>query len=426
MPAGTDVQIDQVIGSIEEQTAGASAESAPAPKTESESAPASTPAPAPAAPAADAPPAQVFDIIVPSAGESISEGTIAEWLKNDGDRINKGEDIVVIDTEKASTDLQAEHSGILRITVPAGTDVRIEQVIGKIEVGAGEQEKALHVAAPTPQPGTAQPEIPAAAAAKAPEPQKPAAPAPAPKPAPKPAPVVRDGDQPITIEPMSRMRRTIAAHLLKARQETAMLTTFAEVDMSAIMALRKKHQDAFVKKHGVKLGFMSFFIKACCDALQKFPAVNASIEGNDVVYHHYVNMGVAVSTDRGLSVPVIRDAQNLGFADIESGLIDLANQARTGRIPLDLLKGGTFTITNGGVFGSMMSTPIINPPQVGILGMHSIVERPVAINGKVEIRPMMYLALSYDHRIIDGKEAVQFLVHVRDHIASPERLLLGL
>lgn len=440
---GTDVKIGEVIGLIEEGEAkgdsgegGSDASSSDdQPKSEDKS---------------SKPTGEVFDIIVPSAGESISEGTIASWNKADGDFVVRGEDIVVIDTEKASSDLQADHSGILRILVKAGEDVKIDQVIGRIEImDADEQDepqKPLHVASPTPQPGTAQPpdQVPAReanAAEKqdrppiAPESGKSTA---SPKAASQakeqasqespslPPPAADHGDQPVTREPMTRMRRTIAAHLLKAKQETAMLTTFNEVDMSAVMAIRKKHGEAFLKRHGVKLGFMSFFIQACTDALQKYPLVNASLDGNDIIYHHYVNVAVAVSTDRGLAVPVIRNTQEMGFADIESSLIALAQKAKTGRIPLEDLKGGTFTVTNGGVFGSMMSTPLINPPQVAILGMHSIDQRAVVIDGKVEVRPMMYLALSYDHRLIDGKEAVLFLNHVKDRIAAPEQLLIGL
>lgn len=435
------MKIGEVIGSIEE---GAQA---PAPEPAASAAPAQNGA----EPKADAPPAdqtagdspatEIFDIVVPSAGESVSEGTIAEWSKADGDRVARGEDIVVIDTEKASTDLQADRSGVLRILAQAGEDVKIGQVIGRIEVSGDDAQKALHVAAPSPQPGTLQPkdQVPAKEAQAAEQQHRtPMAPAPgaatatppaAAKPQASPAPAPRavpQGDQATSREPMTRMRRTIAAHLLKAKQETAMLTTFNEVDMSAIMAIRKKHGEAFLKRHGVKLGFMSFFIQACSDALMRFPLVNASIDGNDIIYHHYVNMAVAVSTERGLAVPVIRDTHKMGFADIEASLIALAQQAKTGRIPLEDLKGGTFTITNGGVFGSMMSTPLINPPQVAILGMHSIDQRAVVIDGKVEVRPMMYLALSYDHRLIDGKEAVLFLNHVKDRIAAPEQLLIGL
>ena len=421
------------------------------------------------------------EIKVPPAGESVSEGTIAQWLKADGDLVTKGENLVVIDTEKASQDLQADKSGRLKILVTAGSDVKIGAVIGTIDEsgnGAGSATKsasvqdmassspsstgvfkavsstspqALHIAAPTPLPGTMQPsdQVPAAErkAAEAegrptvapPPGQKVASPEDAaeakaaqdqmvPQEAvPATAQVIETRtEQGTSREPMSRMRRTIAAHLLKARNETAMLTTFTEVDMSQVMAMRSKYQDSFTKKHGIKLGFMSFFIKSCCEALQKFPLVNASIEGNDIVHHHFVNMAVAVSTDRGLAVPVIRDADKKSFAELEKALAEIAQKARTGRIPLEELSGGTFTITNGGVFGSMLSTPLINPPQVGILGMHAIQERAVVVNGKVEVRPMMYLALSYDHRLIDGKEAVQFLITVRDLIAAPERLLLGL
>jgi 2-oxoglutarate dehydrogenase E2 component (dihydrolipoamide succinyltransferase) len=462
------------------------------------------------------------EIKVPPVGESVSEGTIAQWLKADGDFVSKGENLVVLDTEKASQDLQAEVSGRLKISVPAGKDVKIGEVIGLLDESAAgppagaastgaktveekppaeksaamttshgstadgvfpqgaphAAQQPLHVAAPRPQAGTLQPadQVPKAEARAAEaEGRPPVAPEPGQKVASPQAaaearqainqtaawefpqqlgasgqvpansastpnqlqnselgiqnsasPAAGAADQPESREPMSRMRRTIAAHLLKASQETAMLTTFAEVDMSAVMALRAKHQDTFVKQHGIKLGFMSFFMKACVDALEKFPLVNASIDGNDIVHHHYVNIAVAVSTERGLAVPVIRDAQTKSFADLEKELADLAGKARTGRISLDDLKGGTFTITNGGVFGSMMSTPLINPPQVAILGMHAIQERPVVIDKKIEIRPMMYLALSYDHRLIDGREAVQFLIHVRDHVAAPERLLLGL
>jgi len=454
---GTDVAVGQTIGYIEEGgSAGASApaaETKPAPAASPAPAAASTPsAPAPAPAAAPASTGDTFDIVVPAVGESVSEGTIASWTKKDGDFVRKGEDIVVIDTEKASSDLQAEHDGILRIVAQAGADVKIGQVIGKIEGTTG-GDQALHVASPQPKPNTIQPpdQVPAAEARAAEQQQRPpvepapgqqqAAPAvaaeakkaaqesgtaPAAAAPAAPAPKRQPGEQAVTREPMTRMRRTIAAHLLKAKNETAMLTTFNEVDMSAIMALRKKHGEAFLKRHGVKLGFMSFFIKAATDALLRFPLVNASIDGNDIEYHNYVNMAVAVSTERGLAVPVIRDADQLSFAEVEAALIDLAKKAKTGRIPLEDLKGGTFTVTNGGVFGSMLSTPLINPPQVAILGMHNITERAVVIDGKVEVRPMMYLALSYDHRLIDGKEAVQFLNHIKDRVAAPEQMLIGL
>ena len=442
MQEGTDVAVGQVIGRIEEGEAPGAA-TAPANGKSDAAADSAEGVAESSEPKATG---EVHDIVVPSAGESISEGTIAEWTKNDGDHVSRGDDIVVIDTEKASTDLQAEHNGILRIVAPAGKDVTIGEVIGRIEVttGGAATAKPLHVASPQPQPGTIQPpdQVPASEARAAAKEHRPAvAPSPGQKvaapdkaaeakaslpAAQPPAPVRKEGEQAVTRETMTRMRRTIAGHLLKAKNETAMLTTFNEVDMSAVMSMRKKHGEAFMKRHGVKLGFMSFFIKAATDALMRFPLVNASIDGNDIEYHHYVNMAVAVSTERGLSVPVIRDADLLSFAQIESALIDLAEKAKTGRIPLEDLKGGTFTVTNGGVFGSMMSTPLINPPQVAILGMHSIIQRPIVIDGKMEIRPMMYLALSYDHRLIDGKEAVLFLNHIKDRIAAPEQMLIGL
>ena len=392
-----------------------------------------------------------IEIKVPAFGESVTESTIAKWLKADGAFVKKGEDIVSIDTEKASSELQAEASGKLTITAPAGADVKIGAVIGSIDDSASPDAAGAPAAPPTPAPAAAAaPSAPAPAVVS--EPQKvsthsdptpavvsapappiaatpaAAAPAPAPAPASKPAtaPPTRAAGERETREPMSRLRRTLAAHLLKAKQETAMLTTFAEVDMSAVMAMRARYQDQFVKRHGIKLGFMSFFIKASAEALQRFPLVNASLDGNDIVHHHYYDIAVAVSTERGLVVPVLRDADRKTHAELEKELVDVAGRARANKLSTDEMKGGTFTITNGGVFGSLLSTPLLNPPQVGILGMHSIVEKPVAIDGKVEIRPMMFLALSYDHRLIDGREAVQFLVTVRDHIASPERAMLGL
>jgi 2-oxoglutarate dehydrogenase E2 component (dihydrolipoamide succinyltransferase) len=223
---------------------------------------------------------------------------------------------------------------------------------------------------------------------------------------------------------MTRLRARIAERLVQAQQTAAMLTTFNECDMTAVMALRQRYQEQFQARHGIKLGFMSFFVKACIEALRQFPLVNASVDGNDIVYHEFFDIGVAVSTDRGLIVPVLRNAEALGLGQIEHAIRDYGERARTGALQMEELTGGTFTITNGGIFGSLMSTPILNPPQSGILGMHKIQERPVVINGKIEARPMMYLALTYDHRIVDGREAVQFLVAVKDHIEDPARLLL--
>ncbi|MBX7245458.1 MAG: 2-oxoglutarate dehydrogenase complex dihydrolipoyllysine-residue succinyltransferase [Candidatus Sumerlaeaceae bacterium] len=387
-----------------------------------------------------------FEIKVPAFGESITEGTIAQWVKKEGEWVNKGDTIVVIDSEKASTDLQAEASGVLAISTKAGADVPIGAVIGTINTDAKKPEGAPSgTDTPVRAPEKAKPAAAVTnAPARTPEKAVPVPPAtsPARVEAPKPAIVERpaatiervptaqgngsDTDGPVTRQPMTRLRRTLATRLVQARNETAMLTTFAEADMSAIMEMRKRHADKFFKRHGIKLGFMSFFVKAAVEALRTIPEVNASIDGNDIVYHHYYHVAVAVSTERGLVVPVIRDADQKSYADIEKELVDLAVRARDNKLGLNELRGGTFTITNGGIFGSMMSTPLLNPPQVGILGMHAIEDRPVAINGKVEIRPMMYLALSYDHRLIDGKEAVRFLGIIKSLVNEPERMLLGL
>jgi 2-oxoglutarate dehydrogenase E2 component (dihydrolipoamide succinyltransferase) len=418
------------------------------------------------------------EIIVPPFGESIAESTISAWLKPDGSTVRKGENIVTLDTEKASSDLQAEASGILRIVIPAGKDVAIGSVIGRIEESSEASTKA---AAPAAEPAPAAPApVPAAAvaapAAPAPIAPQPAAPAPqptnasivnspglfsavptparglslapavaalaqsrvgqsffpptpqaAPSAAPSPSLPPDPFGRPETREQMTRLRRTIAAHLLKAKQETAMLTTFNEVDMSAVMALRSRYQELFVKKHGIKLGFMSFFVKAVITALKKFPLLNASIDGNDIIHHHFYDVAVAISTDRGLVVPPIRNADQLDYAGIEKEIARLAALGRDGKLTTDDLKGGTFTITNGGTFGSLLSTPLLNPPQVGILGMHNITQRPVVLpDGTIAARPIMMLALSYDHRLIDGREAVQFLVSIRDQIQDPERIILDL
>lgn len=368
------------------------------------------------------------EIHVPNFGESIRESTVAQWLKRDGEQVTKGEAIVTLDTEKASTDLQAEVSGVLRIQVSAGTDVPIGAVIGTIEEQA---PGAVDVSAVKPAEAPA-PESPVPVAATTPdvsahpqalpaEVEPPVTSTEAPSLVSKPAEGGRE-----TREPMSRLRRTLARRMLEARNETAMLTSFAEVDMSEVKDIRQRFGDGFMERHGIKLGLMSFFVRAVVDALKAFPVFNSSLEGNDIVHHHYVDMGVAVSTDRGLLTPVLRNADQLSFADIEKQIAELSQRARAGKISLDELQGGTFTITNGGVFGSLMSTPLLNPPQVGILGMHAIVDRPVAIEGRIEIRPMMNLALSYDHRLVDGRDAVLFLRHIRDCVASPSRMLIGL
>ena len=392
------------------------------------------------------------EIVVPVLGESVTEATVAQWLKKPGEAVAVDEPLVELETDKVTLEVPAPANGtIAAISVDAGATVEVGAVLGMMEAGDAPAAKAE--AAPAP-----------AAEAK---PAK--APAPTPAPAPAPAPAAKatrlmpvdalkaaaegiwpeghgsgggakpaspsSGDAkgsalpprqpggPEEIVPMSRLRQTIARRLKEAQNTAAMLTTFNDVDMSAVMALRKSHQDAFVKKYGIKLGFMSFFAKACIAALQELPAVNAEIYGTDLIYKNYYNIGVAVGTENGLVVPVIRDADRMGFAQIESTIADFGKRARDGKLSIAEMSGGTFTISNGGIYGSMLSTPILNQPQSAILGMHRIEERPVAVNGEVVIRPMMYLALSYDHRIIDGREAVTFLVKVKENIEDPSRML---
>ncbi|MEN9812922.1 MAG: hypothetical protein RL479_1608, partial [Verrucomicrobiota bacterium] len=378
---------------------------------------------------------------IPPMGESITSGVLAKWHVAEGATVRRDQPLFELETDKITSEATAEAAGVIRLAVKAGDEVRIGQVVATIEVGAT-------AAAPAPAPAPA----PAAAAAPAPvspavrrvaaetgldpakvsgtgkggrvtkgdllaaaaaSPAAPAAPAPAPA-APVAAPSTPSTRQ--TRRKLSPLRARLAQRLVAAQHQAAMLTTFNEVDMSAVMALRARYQDDFVKRHGLKLGFMSFFTKAVVHALREVPAVNAQLDGETLVENHYYDVGVAVSTDRGLMVPVIRGCDQLGLAEVEKGIADAAKRAREGRITLADLEGGVFTITNGGVFGSMLSTPIINPPQSAILGLHAINERPVAVNGQVVIRPMMYLALSYDHRLIDGREAVTFLVKVKQAI----------
>ena len=405
----------------------------------------------------------VLEMKVPSPGESISEVEIAQWLVADGDYVEKDQAIAEVDSDKATLELPAEESGIITLKAAEGDAVKVGAVVCLIDTSAARPagsapkvEKAPEVkveaaapvaAAPSPNPvneksasyasGT-----PSVAAAKiiAENGINPA----------KVAATGRDGritKQDVVAamaagfsadaaqgwggtrnnrrEKMSMMRRKIAERLVAVKNETAMLTTFNEVDMKPIMDLRAKYKDAFAKHHDVNLGFMSFFTKAVTEALNLYPAVNGMIDGNEVVFNDYADIGVAVSSPKGLMVPVVRNAEQMSLAEIEKEIKRLAIKARDGKITPDEMTGGTFTITNGGVFGSMLSTPIINPPQSAILGMHNIVERPVAINGKVEIRPIMYLALSYDHRIIDGKESVSFLVKVKEMLENPERMIFG-
>jgi 2-oxoglutarate dehydrogenase E2 component (dihydrolipoamide succinyltransferase) len=388
-----------------------------------------------------------LEVKIPAVGESISSGQISRWHKTDGEAVSAGEVILTLDTDKVSTDLTAEGSGILRIRAAEGTEVKIGEVVAVIEEGAGASgaPEAKPVAvAPAKEEKTPKAEKKAkAAAVEASAPV--AASGPTLAPAATVLPSIRSAisaanvalgvpaesvgavsEGRFTRKRMTPLRRKIAAQLVSAQHQSAILTTFNECDLSAVMRLRAEMQDAFVKEHGVKLGFMSFFIKAVVSALQAVPQINSRIEGDDLIQNHFYDVGVAVGTERGLVVPVVRDADQKSFAQLEKELVDFAGKAREGKIKIEELQGGVFTISNGGVYGSLLSTPILNPPQSGILGMHKIQERPIAVKGEVVVRPMMYLALSYDHRVVDGKEAVTFLIRIKECIENPVRLMLGI
>jgi 2-oxoglutarate dehydrogenase E2 component (dihydrolipoamide succinyltransferase) len=395
-----------------------------------------------------------MDIKVPQVGESVFEAEIGTWHKKDGDHVEKDELLCELETDKITLELNADAEGILSIKAKEGETVAIGAVIGTIEEGAGAKEQPAEPKGAAKKKGPKKEEKiekkaekkeeeekkapeekqrPAPSPTPAPEAKKPAEPEEKPpKKAPAPAPPApareggKPGDTRVTRQPMSRLRKTIAEHMLAARQQTAMLTTFNEADMSRVMDLRRKHREAFQKKHGVSLGLMSFFVKASVEALKEFPMVNARIEGDDLVFQNFYDIGIAVGSEKGLLVPILRDADRLHFSEIEQAIGDYAEKIRTNQIGISDLEGGTFTISNGGVYGSLLSTPILNPPQSAVLGMHAIQQRPVAVEGQVEIRPMMYLALSYDHRIIDGREAVTFLKKIKDTIEDPEELLLEL
>lgn len=382
------------------------------------------------------------EIKVPSPGESITEVQIARWLKADGDYVYREEELAEIDSDKATLTIAAEADGQLKILTKEGETVPVGTVICTIDTSVKAPEKKP---AQKKEPAKAQATQPKATAVAAPKVQA--------------TPLATKLMQENKIEPsqvkpakgsrritkndvlkmieqpaeksrserrekMTMLRKKVSERLVAVKQQTAMLTTFNEVDMLPVLDIRKKYKDAFKENHGVGLGFMSFFTKAVCIALEKFPAVNARIEGDEIIYHDYCDVGIAVSAPKGLMVPVIRNAESLTLAEIEEQVMNLASRARDGKITIDEMTGGTFTITNGGVFGSMLSTPIINPPQSAILGMHNIVERPVAVNGQVVIRPVMYVALSYDHRIIDGRESVGFLVTVKQLLENPVKMLL--
>jgi 2-oxoglutarate dehydrogenase E2 component (dihydrolipoamide succinyltransferase) len=368
---------------------------------------------------------RVVPVKVPAAGESITSANVAAWTKSSGDRVEKGEVLVTLETDKVSSELEAEESGTIKLLVSEGEEVEIGTVIAEITVGEGAPKSAKKTAPRSSSKDSGKDEKPAAKS----ESKKSEAPARKPDLQVVPAEREKVDTTPVTQgrttrRKMSMLRRKIASHLVNAQQTAAILTTFNEVDMSAVMRLRKDVQEEFIAKHGVKLGFMSFFVKAVVQALKDVPQVNATIDGNDVVENHFYDVGVAIGTEKGLVVPVLRECESKAFADIENDILDYANKARDGKIQLEDLQGGVFTISNGGTYGSLLSTPILNPPQSGILGMHTIQQRPVAIDGKVEIRPMMYLALSYDHRLVDGKEAVTFLIRVKECIENPTRLLL--
>jgi len=363
-----------------------------------------------------------IEVKVPAVGESITSGLLSTWHKKDGDTVTSGEVLFTLETDKVSSEVNATESGTLKIQVPEGEEVKIGQVVATIEAGGA--APAPKKAAKAEKKAAAEPEPAAAVAEPTPVPEPTPEPAAAPEP-PKPKPAAPEPEGRITRKKLSPLRRKIATQLVAAQHTAAILTTFNECDMSAVIQLRKDMQEDFQKKHGIKLGFMSFFIKAAVDALKANPAINSRMDGDDLVTANYYDIGVAVGTEKGLIVPVVRDCDKKSFAEIERDLADYALKAREGKIGLEDLQGGTFTVSNGGVYGSLMSTPILNPPQSGILGMHKTQDRPVAVKGQVVIRPMMYLALSYDHRVVDGKEAVTFLVRVKDCIENPMRLLLG-
>ena len=409
------------------------------------------------------------EIRVPTLGESVTEATIGKWFKKPGDAVKADEPLVELETDKVTLEVNAPSAGVLgEIVAKEGETVGVAALLGMISTGAAAAAASAQATsaakadtAPAPKAAPAPTPVPAPAAkaadsgpavsrlaaesgvnpAAVPATGKDGrvtkgdmlaaiAAAPAPAPAPSPAPVqvrapvaVEDAGREERVK-MTKLRQTIARRLKDAQNNAAMLTTFNEVDMGPVMALRNQYKDLFEKRHGVKLGFMGFFVRACVQALKEIPAVNAEIDGTDIIYKNFYHVGVAVGTEKGLVVPVVRDADKLGIAGVEKTIGDFGRRARDGQLKIDEMQGGTFTISNGGVYGSLMSTPILNAPQSAILGMHKIQERPMAVNGQVVIRPMMYLALSYDHRIVDGKEAVSFLVRMKDAIEDPRRLML--
>ena len=406
---GEEVSIGTVIARISGEIAAAATTATAAPVVQ---APAAAPVPAPVS-------GGVIELKVPAAGESITSANVAKWRKNDGEQVVQGEVLVTLETDKVSNELEAPAAGRLKILTPEGEEVSIGAVIATIDTSS--TSSAVTAPAAAPQKPVAAPAL-TVVPSPVPAPLKPDFTAPSAPAERASTEVVSDGRT--TRKKMSMLRRKIATHLVNAQQTAAILTTFNEVDMTSVMDLRKQVQDDFMKKHGVKLGFMSFFVKAVAQALKDVPSVNGRIDGTDIIENHFYDIGVAIGTDKGLMVPILRDVDQKSFAQIEKDILDYAKKAKDGKMTLEDLTGGVFTISNGGTYGSLLSTPILNPPQSGILGMHTIQQRPVALNGQVVIRPMMYLALSYDHRLVDGKEAVTFLIRIKDCLESPTRLLL--
>ncbi|MDY6790590.1 MAG: 2-oxoglutarate dehydrogenase complex dihydrolipoyllysine-residue succinyltransferase [Thermodesulfobacteriota bacterium] len=424
----------------------------------------------------------IVEIKIPGVGESVTEAVLGQWFKNDGDLVKKGEPLFVIETDKVTLEVESEVNGVLKIKVAEGETVAIGAVVGTIDTGAAQDEAA------TPETLPASAEIEPTEAVKASSTETTQSPTTGPAQSPQAAaevilspavrrlvsekgvdvtriagtgpggrvtkgdvllyleqalvgkpeqlpaisesgaaedlPVARVAGELTSRKPMTPIRQRIAARLLEAKQSTAMLTTFNDIDMSRVMAMRAQYKESFLKKHGVSLGFMSFFIKACVEALKEFPEINAFVDGKEFVYHHYYHIGVAIGTGRGLVVPVVRHCENLSMAGMEQAIVDYVAKIKENRLDLADLEGGTFTITNGGVFGSLMSTPILNTPQSAILGMHRIEKRPVVVDDEIAIRPMMYVALSYDHRIVDGREAVTFLKSIKEFVENPERIIM--
>jgi 2-oxoglutarate dehydrogenase E2 component (dihydrolipoamide succinyltransferase) len=396
VPEGEEVEIGAVIGLIAEGDVG---EAIPAPELDIISTEDGSAKPSKLG-------ADKIDIIVPAAGESITSATVAAWMVSNNDYVGKGQPLVSLDTDKVSSELEAEISGIVTIEVPEGTEVSIGEKLGSIEVSESSVPSASQ--APTVEPiSFVSPAVHSESTIVS---------------------ITRqDGgidESRVTRKKMTPLRRKISQHLVNAQQTAAILTTFNEVDMTEVMSLRKSVQEEFLAKHGVKLGFMSLFTKAVVQALRDVPSINARIEGDEIIENHFYDIGVAIGTEKGLIVPVVRDCDQKSFAQIEKDIIGYSLRSKEGKIELSDLSGGVFTISNGGVYGSLLSTPILNPPQSGILGMHTIQQRPMAVSGNVEIRPMMYLALSYDHRLVDGKEAVSFLIRIKDCLENPTRMML--